>query len=225
MIHRVSPEGRAQALKEQRRRQRAQARVIGWMVVAAILIVAGVLAINAWAMPVGNLGVIAAIVASASACVAIMAASRPRAVPAASLTQVDLPRLADRTATWLEQQRPALPAPAAALLDGIGTRLEAMAPQLAGVDARVPAADAVRRLLGTELPALVSGYQGVPLTLRAQGWEGGLSADTQLLEGLATIDGEIARMTEQLARGAFDELAIQNRFLALKYREDGGLGI
>ena len=42
-------------------------------------------------------------------------------------------------------------------------------------------------------------------------------------EGLRLIDGEVARMTEQLARGAFDEVATQRRYLELKYSGEGGL--
>jgi hypothetical protein len=38
------------------------------------------------------------------------------------------------------------------------------------------------------------------------------------------IDAEVTRMTEQLARGAFDEVATQRRYLELKYDGAGSLG-
>jgi len=224
MLHRVSPAGRAQALKAQQRRQRAVMRQVQRILLAAVGIVLVLTAIDFAGLPVGMVGLIAGLVAFAVVSAAILAVSRERPASVDTLVDADLGELAPRTAMWLEQQRATLPAPAARLLDGIGFRLEAMAPQLARLDPSEPAADAVRRLLATELPALVEGYAGVPQPLRGQARDGRPSADAHLGEGLTVIDSEIARMTEQLARGAFDELATQNRFLELKYREDGGFG-
>ncbi|HWU72664.1 MAG TPA: hypothetical protein VN137_04215, partial [Sphingomonas sp.] len=103
-------------------------------------------------------------------------------------------------------------------------RLEGMTPQLAQLDPKEPAADAVRKLLCVELPDLVTGYHAVPTSLRDRAGSGGQSADGHLVEGLGVIDAEVARMTEQLARGAFDEVATQRRYLELKYDGAGSLG-
>ena len=65
----------------------------------------------------------------------------------------------------------------------------------------------------------------MPVSLRARAGADGRTADAQLVDGLALIDGEVARMTEQLARGAFDEVATQGRYLELKYRGEGELGV
>jgi len=220
MIRRVSPEGRARAQREQQRRQRATARLAIRCAIAALVIAGVTAATNRAIGPMGLDGLFAAVMSWVIACVAIGIATRERPPRAEDLSQAELARLPERAGAWLELQRPALPAPAVQLLDGIEARLSAMAPQLAGLDARGPAADAVRRLLATELPDLVEGYKCVPPTQRAQQRDDGRSPDTHLLHGLALIDAEIDRMTGQLGRGAFDELATQSRFLELKYEGD-----
>ena len=52
----------------------------------------------------------------------------------------------------------------------------------------------------------------------------GPSPDRQLIDGLAVVDGELARMTAQLASGDLHKLATQGRYLELKYKGDGALG-
>ena len=223
MLRRVSPEGRERARREQQRRQRAMWRLVARCALAALAITLIAAAIGL-AVPLGAPGVLIALVAFVISCGVIAVRTRERPPTAATLPGADLHLLPERTGAWLEQQRPALPAPAAQLLDGIGVRLDAMAPQLARLDPREPAADAVRKLLGTELPGLVDGYRELPPGLRDQPRDDGSTPDAHLLHGLGVIDGEIGRMTEQLARGAFDELATQNRYLELKYRGDDTLG-
>jgi hypothetical protein len=109
------------------------------------------------------------------------------------------------------------------LADLISARLDAMTPQLAQLDPREPAADSVRRLLSTELPRLIDHYRAIPEPLRAEARDGNASADARLVDALGIAEAQIGRMTEQLARGAFDELATQHRFLELKYEGEGGL--
>jgi hypothetical protein len=223
MMRRVSPEGRARALKEQQRRQKATNKLILRCVLAGIAIAIAAWAVNALLMPIGAPGLIAAIIAFVAACVAISVTARERPATRATLGATPLQQLPERTGAWLETQRPALPAPAATLIDGIGVRLEAMTPQLARIEPNGPAAEAVRKLLSTELPALLDGYHEIPATLRDQPRGDGQSANAHLLHGLGVIDSEVSRMTEQLARGAFDELATQNRYLELKYDGSGAL--
>jgi len=220
MMRRVSPEGRARAAKEQQRRQKARNRVIGRCVLAGIAIALVLWAVNALVMPVGAAALIAAIIAFVAACVTISVMARERPATRAMLGAAALHQLPEQTGAWLETQRPALPAPAVTLIDAIGVRLGALTPQLARLEPNGPAAEAVRKLLCTELPALLDGYQEIPATLRDQPRGDGQSANAHLLHGLGVIDSEVSRMTEQLARGAFDELATQNRYLELKY--DGG---
>src|SRR3546814_4243228 len=77
----------------------------------------------------------------------------------ADLPKADLRQLAGRTEIWLEAQRPALPAPARQLVDGIGVQLDLLAPPLQTLDAASPAAANIRKLVGEDLPELVAGYQ------------------------------------------------------------------
>ena len=224
MMRRVSPEGRERARRERLRRQRVMRRLVVRCGVAVVGVLLAALAYGGLVAPLGPLGLLVVAVAMVAACVVTAAMMRERPLASATIADADLPQLPDRTARWLEQQRAALPAPAATLLDGIGVRLDALAPELGRLDPAEPAADEVRRLVGRELPGLVERYRAVPATLRADARDGGDSADAHLSSGLRLIDGELARMTERLASGAFDGLSTQDRFLQLKYRGDGVLG-
>ncbi|MGN6820901.1 MAG: hypothetical protein ACTHJR_19765 [Sphingomonas sp.] len=223
MLDRVSPEGRARALKAQRRRQAATNKLILRCLMAGV-IVAAVTAAIGYAIPIGVPGLLAALVVWVIACVAIAMGSRERAATSDALAAARLQQLPDVAGRWLEGQRAALPAPAVKVVDDILHRLEGMMPQLTQLGPNEPAADAVRKLLCAELPDLVTGYHAVPPSLRDRAGSGGQSADSHLVEGLGVIDAEVARMTEQLARGAFDEVATQRRYLELKYDGAGSLG-
>lgn len=224
MIRRVSPEGRAAARRERERRRRASRRVMGRIALAAVFILLASLAFGWGIEPLGTAGVLVAAVAFAVACSVILLSGRNRAVPASALTQASVARLPAQTQLWLEEQRATLPLAAAALLDDLSLKLDELAPQVTAVDANEPGAEAVRRLLARDLPALVRGYQAVPASLRARPGSEGRTPDAQLLDGLAVIDGEMRRMSEQLARGAFDELATQGRFLETRYEGPSQLG-
>jgi hypothetical protein len=223
LLRRLSPQGRERARRARARRRKAAARMFRRVVAATSAIFLAMLAYGLFIGPVGFEGIMAAVLAVILSTVAIIAFSRaPEATPEA-LVQTDLAQLPGRTEEWLERQRPALPAPAARLLDGLGVRLEALAPQLATLNPAEPAAIEVRKLLADDLPELVNGYQRVPQPLRRQA-RNGQSPDGQLVEGLEVIDSEIARMTAQLASGDLDKLATQGRYLELKYRGDDGVG-
>jgi hypothetical protein len=157
------------------------------------------------------------------ALVLVLSLSRPREAKPEALAASDLPLLPQRIEEWLETQRPALPAPATRLIDGIGLRLEALAPQLANIDPREPAAVEVRKLLCDELPDLVKGYARVPEALRRDARDGP-SPDRQLLDGLKVVDDQLARLTADLASADLHKLSVQGRYLELKYKGDEDLG-
>ena len=171
--------------------------------------------------PIGIEGLMLAFVAMVVAAALILGWPGGRAPTPQTLATADLALLPKATEEWLEQQRPLLPAPAARLVDGIGLHLEAITPQLQTLDPREPAAAAVRKLIGEELPELIGGYQRVPAALRRDG-RNGMSPDRQLVDGLTLVESELARMTEQLAAGDLHRLATQGRYLELKYRGDEG---
>ncbi len=136
-----------------------------------------------------------------------------------NLRQTDLATLAGKTEIWLESQRTALPAPAQPLLEGIGGRLDQLAPQLQSLSESEPAAREVRKLVGEHLPELINGYTRIPPSLRRQD-NNGKTPEEQLLNGLRLIDQEIQSATEHIAKGELDKLAVRDRFLELKYDEE-----
>ena len=223
MLDRVSPEGRARALTAQPRRQDEPNELILRCLLAGVIVAALAAAIG-YAIPIGMPGVLAALIVWVVACVAIAMSSRERPATSDALAATRLHQLPDVAGRWLESQRTALPAPAVRVADDILYRLEGMTPRLAQLHPNEPAAAAVRKWLCVELPDRVTGYHAVPPGLRDRAGSGGQSADSHLIEGLGVIDAEVARMTEQLARGAFDEVATQRRYLELKYDGAGSLG-
>jgi hypothetical protein len=223
-LRRISPEGRATARRRRERRKAAARRVAKRLFVVAIVILALAIAAGFVIGPIGIEGVFAMILAFMLASAAIVMTARVPDVTPEKVATADLALLPSRTEDWLETQRPALPAPAQRQLDALGLSLEALAPQLATLDPKVPEALEVRRLIGDELPELIRGYRKVPASLRRQPMDGGPSPDRQLSDGLRTIDEEIARMNARLASADLKALATQNRYLEIKYKGDGEMG-
>lgn len=220
LLRRVSDEGRAQAQRERRKRNAAAIRTARRLAVATFAVF---LAAIVWAMaigPIGMTGFTGALVALVAAWAIILFSSRSIVETPERLVQSDLARLAPRTETWLQAQRPLLPPPAARLIDGIGTKLEVLTPQLASLDPNEPAAAGIRKLLAEELPELIQGYARVPLSLRKA--KNGIGPDVQLIQGLSAVDEELARMSEDLAAGDLHKLATQGRYLELKYKDETG---
>ncbi|EGD59942.1 hypothetical protein Y88_2382 [Novosphingobium nitrogenifigens DSM 19370] len=133
-----------------------------------------------------------------------------------ALNRGDVRATVGRTQLWLEAQRPALPPPSARQIDAIGTQLDMLGAQLAGVDPNEPAVGDVRRLIGEHLPGIVASYTRIPPSLRGER-RGGLTADEQLGEGLTRIGGEIDELSRRLAEGDIDALATQARYLDYRY--------
>jgi hypothetical protein len=185
---------------------------------AAILIAAIVLG---WFMPLGIGGAMLVMLLLIVATVALAifpSAALPEIKPE-TFHQTPLRILPLKTEQWLARERAAMPAAAMRQVDGIGQRLETLAPQLAGLDENTPAAGEIRKLLADNLPGLVESYAKVPAPLRTVA-RNGQTPDQQLVDGLAVIDREIAQMTEQLAAGDLDLLATRGRYLQVKYQGD-----
>lgn len=137
-----------------------------------------------------------------------------------TLRQTDLATLAGKAEIWLEAQRPALPPPAIPLVQNIGLRLDELAPQLSTLDENDPATREVRKLVGENLPELINGYKRIPDSLKRQE-HAGKTPEQQLIDGLKVIDREIETMTGQISRGELDKLAVQSRYLEIKYDNAG----
>jgi hypothetical protein len=138
-----------------------------------------------------------------------------------SLRNAEVAQLPAQTESWLEDQRLALPSQAQGRIDIILQQLETLTPQAAALDAQGPAAHELRRLLSDDLPELVRGYAKVPVALRQQPLYGGNTPEHQLVEGLATIERQIADLHERLAKGDLHALATHQRYLDLKYNRKG----
>lgn len=214
MLRRVSPEGRAIAHRERMERQRRTTRQIGACLVLGFILwlATFILAQMGIAGPAVGWG---ALLLFAIGCAAIFVQMRSRKVTLAQLPAVPLPAVAPRVGEWLQEQRRMLPPPAQPLVDDLSRHLSALGPQLATVEPNGPASNAVRKLIAVDLPELVERYRNIPPSVAPA------EATGQLVQGLQIIEGEIGRMSSDLASGSFDALATQNRYLQLKY--DAGL--
>jgi hypothetical protein len=134
----------------------------------------------------------------------------------ADLNKGDVRSMVGRTELWLENQRLALPAPAARIVEDMGVQLDALGLQLETVDQDHPATREVRKLVGEVLPETVDSYQKIPRHLRSEK-RAGASPDEQLTDSLSKIAKEIDSVTRQLAEGSLDDLAIKHRYLDYRY--------
>lgn len=215
MLRRVSPEGRAVAERERRERQRRNSRQIAACVLLALVLIAGLVGLKSAGVEISATLVVAAVLLLVAGSTGAVMFLRKPPVTASALPTVPLTALPGRTAEWLEQRRLALPPPAVQVIDDVSRRLFELGPQLASVAGDAPSEQAVRKLIAIELPELIERYRSVPSSAREA-----TGADAQLLSGLRVIDGEIGRLSNDLASGSFDALTTQNRYLQLKY--DGG---
>ncbi|MEM8826734.1 MAG: hypothetical protein AAF205_01615 [Pseudomonadota bacterium] len=216
--------GRAAA---RRRRDRERTPLRKKARTAAYAFVALIVAALVWGIvigPIGIDGVVLLALALAGAVAAPFLISRrvkPEPAPTEeTIRNAELGALPVRVERWLEQRRADLPASARVQVDELLLRLEVLAPQLEKVEADAPVVTDARRLIGDELPRLVSSYVDVPQSYRQPGGE----ADVQLHDGLATVSAELKRLSEQLAKGDLDRLAIEGRFLETKYQGTADAG-
>ncbi len=138
---------------------------------------------------------------------------------AGSAPSQGLALLPARTGEWLDQERDRLPMAAQPQLDSLTDQLEALTPQVAALPADNPSTQQVRRLLGEELPQLISGWHKVPVALRSQPLYGGSTPERQLVDGLDIISKQIARLHEELAKDDLHALATHQRYLDMKYND------
>lgn len=202
-------------------RRRHQLRKLLNMVIALGAIVGAATYAGFMLGGIGNGGVILMFLALVVALPVLAVFPRMRVPSLASLNEGDVRGLVARTELWLEAQRPALPAPAAQLVEGIGVKLDALGLQLESADQNAPAVAEVRKLIGEYLPGVVSAYTAIPPQLR-QEQQAGRSPDEDLADSLGKISAEIDNVTRQLAAGQIDQLAVATRFLDYKYGGEVG---
>lgn len=222
VLRRHSERGQSLSARARQRRNAALMRKVKYAFWAVVAVLVGS-AVAGFVAPIGTTGVMIALGVMLAAVLLIAALPGERRVRTEALAETTLTALPLQTEIWLENQRKALPAPAVTLVDSIGVKLETLSPQLERLGEQDPAAQEIRKLLADHLPELVTGYRSIPEPLRREERNGRVP-EKQLIEGLGVIDAEISRMTENLASGDLDKLAVQNRFLELKYQEAKELG-
>lgn len=124
------------------------------------------------------------------------------------------------TEAFLDKQRKQLPQLAAPQLDGIVVQLAALEKQLARVPADHPVAQDVGRLLSSHLPELVDRYTRIPPLQRTGLVEpDGRTPEVTVVDGLKTVEAELARASATLAESDRDGLRVQGKFLEARYNE------
>ncbi len=127
------------------------------------------------------------------------------------------------TESFLERKRKALPRLAAPQLDGIAVQLASLEIQLTRVAPDHPVAQDVGRLLSSHLPELVDRYTRIPPLQRSSVVEhDGRTPELTVIDGLKTVEAELARASAQLAEQDRDGLRIQGKFLEARYKEGQG---
>lgn len=172
----------------------------------------------------GSGGIILTFFAMAAAFILFALFPRTRSMALANSGPCDLPTLADRTQTWLETQRPLLPAKVQAVVDLLGSRLEELSPQLGALSENDPADSELRKLLGDHLPSLIGSFTSIPSALTHQPHAGSTPAE-QLHAGLETVAREVESIGKAIANNELDALAIRERYLGTRYdaaRSDDG---
>ena len=167
---------------------------------------------------IGFIGVMALVIASVVAVGVLGNYPKMKTPKRADINKGNVQQMVGRTELWLEAQRPALPPPAAKIVNDMGVQLDALGLQLEGLDQSHPKAREVRSLVGEQLPEMIDSYRRIPAHLRTEE-RAGSSPDQQLTDSLGKISGEIDSITRQLAEGSLDDLAIKHRYLDYKFGE------
>jgi hypothetical protein len=211
---RVQPIGRRSAERRRLHALRKAVRIA--IAVAAVAVVT--IGVGLVLDGIGITGLFFAVLAAVAAVAIFSTWPRLEVPELGALNRGDVKTLVGNTELWLESRRPALPAPAVAIVDRIGGQLDVLGVQLEGLDNKRPEAVEIRKLIGENLPDIVSTYTRIPAHLRTER-QGGSSPDEQLTESLSRISGEIDGITRDLASGEIDGLAVRTRYLGYKYGE------
>lgn len=191
----------------------------GYFALAVFAILTAASIIGVILSGIGFVGVMA--VAMAIMCAAIFFSQFPKVkIPKRhELKQGNPKQMVARVELWLENQRSALPAEAAAIVERLGAQLDALGVQLDTMEESHPAMNEVRELVGDYIPETIDNYRKIPEHLRREEHAGG-TADQRLVESLTKISGEVDRVTRRLAEGAMDDLAVKSRYLDYRFGGD-----
>jgi hypothetical protein len=201
-------------LKRKNLVKRAKGLALTLLAIMGVVVAAGIV-LNG----IGFAGVMLTAAAVVAAMLFFAFVPKAKTPKRSELTLGNPQQMVARTELWLEAQRPALPAPAQALVDQLGVQLDALGLQLQTIDGAHPAMAEVRELVGEYIPETIENYRKVPAHLRKQEHAGG-TADDRLVSSLTKLSGEVERVTRRLAEGALDDLAVKSRYLDYRYGGD-----
>jgi hypothetical protein len=209
---RLQPIGRRSAERRKLHAVRKAVRIaIAVALVAVVTMGAGLLMDG-----IGITGLFFAVLAAAVAVAVFSLWPRIGVPEIGKINRGDVKTMVGNTELWLESRRPALPAPAVNIVDRIGGQLDILGVQLEGIGENRPEAVEIRKLIGENLPDIVSTYTRIPAHLRTER-QGGSTPDEQLTTSLGRISGEIDQITRDLAAGEIDGLAVRTKYLGYKY--------
>jgi hypothetical protein len=209
---RVQPIGQRSAERRRLHSARKAVRIALALAAVAVITMGVGLALDG----IGLGGLFVAVLAAVAAVFVFATWPRLPVPRLGNINRGDVKTLVGNTELWLESQRPALPAPAAAVLDRLGGQLDVLGAQLANLGEERPEALEIRKLVGETLPDVVSTYTRIPIHLRDEP-QAGATPDQQVTESLGRISGEVDRITRALAAGEIDGLAVRTRYLDYKY--------
>lgn len=179
---------------------------------------AGLIGYGAVVAPLGTTALIASGAATlvAAGTALLWPVQPPRA---GRISRDELVALAGNAEDWLIEQRKTVPGRALPALDGVFFRLDDLQPRIAALDPHSTLAWDLRRLLGEHLPRLLQSYAELPATVRGE--DPGLLQ--RLIDGLGTIDQELARICREASREHLTTFEAQERFLDIRYKDSGRL--
>lgn len=192
------------------------------MVISAVLIVPTMIASGLLLGPRGVEGIFLAPLVVITVWSLIVYLMFGRKTGSKTIAKAKLGQLALQAELWLEEQRRYLPSAAQDKLDSLTLRLQSLTPQLETLVADAPGARELRHVLAEELPDLVRHYRKVPDRLAREPLYGGKTPERQLVDGLATLDEQLAILQDQLAKDPMHALAAHQRYLELKYKREHG---
>jgi hypothetical protein len=131
------------------------------------------------------------------------------------LSSAELEALPAEAEEWLLSRRRDLPGGAAVPVDAILRHLADLQGALGAVNPASTLAWEARRLIGDHLPRLVHCYCVLPAVAREEDEE----LRRRLVDGLATIAGELASLSREVNRDRLMLFETQGRFLESKYKD------
>ncbi len=146
---------------------------------------------------------------------------RPQDAKPVDAAKTALPDLIRKQRVWLGKQRRALPYGAQVHLIVILRRLDQLEGKVLGLSHGSAIANDLRRLVGDDLPQLIACYTNLSPDLRSERRDG-ISGESELVQGLAILESELARLWETLGDTDAADLAAHSRYLDMKY---GGTAI